>query len=119
MSYENRSTSFKYVSVWLVNIHQNVALRAGSSPNSSRLPQPLFKRVVIMLVDALREDFIFGPNGRTYMPYTRHVVERGSSYSFVAKARPPTVTMPRIKVRWGIMTFIGDFTRVTILDNLP
>lgn len=51
-----------------------------------------------MLVDALREDFIFGPNGRMYMPYTRHVVEKGSSYSFVAKARPPTVTMPRIKV---------------------
>ncbi len=52
-----------------------------------------------MLVDALREDFVFGPNGRTYMPYTRHLVERGSSLSFVAKARPPTVTMPRIKVR--------------------
>ncbi|KAM8909655.1 GPI ethanolamine phosphate transferase 2 isoform 5-T5 [Spinachia spinachia] len=71
---------------------------AGSSPNNSRLPQPLFKRVVIMLVDALREDFVFGPNGRRYMPYTRHLVERGSSHSFVAKARPPTVTMPRIKV---------------------
>ncbi|XP_028271461.1 GPI ethanolamine phosphate transferase 2 isoform X2 [Parambassis ranga] len=69
----------------------------GRSPNSSRLPQPLFKRVVIMLVDAMREDFVFGPNGRMYMPYTRHVVERGSSQSFVAKARPPTVTMPRIK----------------------
>ncbi|KAI4818786.1 hypothetical protein KUCAC02_004086 [Chaenocephalus aceratus] len=69
----------------------------GSSHNSSRLPQPLFKRVVIMLVDALREDFVFGPNGRMYMPYTRHLVERGSSHSFVAKARPPTVTMPRIK----------------------
>ncbi|XP_075959121.1 GPI ethanolamine phosphate transferase 2, catalytic subunit isoform X1 [Anarhichas minor] len=69
----------------------------GSYPNSSRLPQPLFKRVVIMLVDALREDFVFGPNGHRYMPYTRHVVERGSSHSFVAKARPPTVTMPRIK----------------------
>ncbi|XP_029368605.1 GPI ethanolamine phosphate transferase 2 isoform X1 [Echeneis naucrates] len=69
----------------------------GSSPNSSRLPHPLFKRVVIMLVDALREDFVFGPSGRMFMPYTRHVVERGSSHSFVAKARPPTVTMPRIK----------------------
>uniref|UniRef100_A0A1A8GXY9 Phosphatidylinositol glycan anchor biosynthesis, class G n=1 Tax=Nothobranchius korthausae TaxID=1143690 RepID=A0A1A8GXY9_9TELE len=31
------------------------------------------------------------------MPYTRHLVDRGSSHSFVAKARPPTVTMPRIK----------------------
>ncbi|XP_042274748.1 GPI ethanolamine phosphate transferase 2 [Thunnus maccoyii] len=69
----------------------------GGSHNSSRLPQPLFKRVVIMLVDALREDFVFGPNGRMYMPYTRHLVERSSSLSFVAKARAPTVTMPRIK----------------------
>lgn len=51
-----------------------------------------------MLVDALREDFVFGPSGRMYMPYTRHLVERGSSNSYVAKARPPTVTMPRIKV---------------------
>uniref|UniRef100_A0A8C7MGE6 Phosphatidylinositol glycan anchor biosynthesis class G (EMM blood group) n=1 Tax=Oncorhynchus kisutch TaxID=8019 RepID=A0A8C7MGE6_ONCKI len=31
------------------------------------------------------------------MPYIRHLVERGSTHSFVAKARPPTVTMPRIK----------------------
>ncbi|KAL0176385.1 hypothetical protein M9458_028715, partial [Cirrhinus mrigala] len=59
-------------------------------PNSSKAPVPLFKRVVIVLIDALREDFVF-------MPYTRHVVERGSSHSFIAKARPPTVTMPRIK----------------------
>lgn len=82
------------------NIHKIVALFTGGSPNTTRLPHPLFKRVVIMLVDALREDFIFGPNGGTFMPYTRHVVEKGSSYSFVAKARPPTVTMPRIKVSW-------------------
>lgn len=70
----------------------------GRASNSSHLPQPLFKRVVVMLVDALREDFVFGPSGRLYMPYTRHLVERGSTLSFVAKARPPTVTMPRIKV---------------------
>ncbi|XP_031424708.1 GPI ethanolamine phosphate transferase 2 isoform X2 [Clupea harengus] len=70
---------------------------AGSGPNSSKVPPPLFKRVVIVLIDALREDFIFGPSGKNYMPYTRHLVERGSTHSFVAKARPPTVTMPRIK----------------------
>uniref|UniRef100_A0AAZ3Q5X7 GPI ethanolamine phosphate transferase 2 C-terminal domain-containing protein n=1 Tax=Oncorhynchus tshawytscha TaxID=74940 RepID=A0AAZ3Q5X7_ONCTS len=69
----------------------------GSSPNLSKVPDPIFKRVVIVLIDALREDFVFGPNGRKYMPYTRHLVERGSTHSFVAKARPPTVTMPRIK----------------------
>ncbi|XP_054890154.1 GPI ethanolamine phosphate transferase 2 isoform X2 [Poeciliopsis prolifica] len=70
---------------------------AGSHPNSSRLPQPLFRRVVLMVVDALREDFVFGPAEGPRMPYTRHLVEKGSSHSFVAKARPPTVTMPRIK----------------------
>lgn len=69
----------------------------GSGTNSSKSPGPVFTRVVIVLVDALREDFVFGSDGRRFMPYTRHVVERGSSHSFIAKARAPTVTMPRIK----------------------
>lgn len=93
------------------------ALITGSSPNSSRLPQPLFKRVVIMLVDALREDFVFGPSGRMYMPYTRHLVERGSSNSFVAKARPPTVTMPRIKVRCYHVTQVWRYADLN--ENSP
>uniref|UniRef100_A0A672QRV4 Phosphatidylinositol glycan anchor biosynthesis class G (EMM blood group) n=1 Tax=Sinocyclocheilus grahami TaxID=75366 RepID=A0A672QRV4_SINGR len=71
--------------------------QTGSGPNSRKAPEPLFKRVVIVLIDALREDFVFGSDGRSFMPYTSHVVERGSSHSFIAKARPPTVTMPRIK----------------------
>uniref|UniRef100_A0A673LKY5 Phosphatidylinositol glycan anchor biosynthesis class G n=1 Tax=Sinocyclocheilus rhinocerous TaxID=307959 RepID=A0A673LKY5_9TELE len=74
-----------------------VMCSAGSGPNSRKAPEPLFKRVVIVLIDALREDFVFGSDGRRFMPYTSHVVERGSSHSFIAKARPPTVTMPRIK----------------------
>ncbi|XP_073676295.1 GPI ethanolamine phosphate transferase 2-like [Garra rufa] len=71
--------------------------QTGSGPNSSKAPVPVFKRVVIVLIDALRDDFVFGSDGRRFMPYTRNVVERGSSHSFIAKARPPTVTMPRIK----------------------
>uniref|UniRef100_A0A4W3J619 Phosphatidylinositol glycan anchor biosynthesis class G (EMM blood group) n=1 Tax=Callorhinchus milii TaxID=7868 RepID=A0A4W3J619_CALMI len=69
----------------------------GYPSNWTKLPSPLFGRVVVMLVDALRDDFVFGPKGREFMPYTRQLVERGSSHSFIAKARPPTVTMPRIK----------------------
>ncbi|XP_064198022.1 GPI ethanolamine phosphate transferase 2 isoform X2 [Anguilla rostrata] len=69
----------------------------GNNPNSSTILVPLFHRVVIVLIDALREDFVFGAKGRQYMPYTQHLVEWGSSHSFVAKARAPTVTMPRIK----------------------
>ncbi|XP_072112402.1 GPI ethanolamine phosphate transferase 2 isoform X1 [Mobula birostris] len=69
----------------------------GFASNQTKLPSPLFGRVVIMLVDALREDFVFGVKGKQFMPYTQHLVEQGSSHSFIAKAWPPTVTMPRIK----------------------
>lgn len=86
--------------------HLRCSYLIGSPPNSTRLPQPLFRRVVLMVVDALREDFVFGPAGGSHMPYTRYLVEKGSSHSFVAKARPPTVTMPRIKVRSLYATFI-------------
>ncbi|XP_054564862.1 GPI ethanolamine phosphate transferase 2 isoform X3 [Eptesicus fuscus] len=50
-----------------------------------------------MLIDALRDDFVFGSKGVKFMPYTTYLVEKGASHSFVAEAKPPTVTMPRIK----------------------
>ncbi|XP_014388955.1 PREDICTED: GPI ethanolamine phosphate transferase 2 [Myotis brandtii] len=50
-----------------------------------------------MLIDALRDDFVFGSKGVKFMPYTTSLVEKGAAHSFVAEAKPPTVTMPRIK----------------------
>lgn len=70
----------------------------GAISNWTKLPPPLFSKVVIMLIDALRDDFVFGSKGVKFMPYTTYLVEKGSSHSFVAEAKPPTVTMPRIKV---------------------
>ncbi|XP_014644284.1 PREDICTED: GPI ethanolamine phosphate transferase 2 isoform X3 [Ceratotherium simum simum] len=70
---------------------------AGSTSNWTKLPPPLFSKVVIMLIDALRDDFVFGSKGVKFMPYTTYLVEKGASHSFVAEAKPPTVTMPRIK----------------------
>ncbi|TRY93959.1 hypothetical protein DNTS_021114 [Danionella cerebrum] len=64
---------------------------------SSRAPAPIFGRVVLLLIDALRADFVLGSNARKFMPYTTDVMERGSAHSFISKARAPTVTMPRIK----------------------
>uniref|UniRef100_A0A8C0D3D5 Phosphatidylinositol glycan anchor biosynthesis class G n=1 Tax=Balaenoptera musculus TaxID=9771 RepID=A0A8C0D3D5_BALMU len=72
---------------------------AGAISNWTKLPPPLFSKVVIMLIDALRDDFVFGSEGVKFMPYTTYLVEKGSSHSFVAEAKPPTVTMPRIKER--------------------
>ncbi|XP_040148824.1 GPI ethanolamine phosphate transferase 2, catalytic subunit isoform X2 [Ictidomys tridecemlineatus] len=70
---------------------------AGAHSNWTKLPPPLFNKVVIVLIDALRDDFVFGSKGVKYMPYTSYLVEKGASHSFVAEAKPPTVTMPRIK----------------------
>ncbi|XP_068089997.1 GPI ethanolamine phosphate transferase 2 isoform X2 [Hyperolius riggenbachi] len=70
---------------------------AGSSSNWTQLPPPLFKRVVIFLIDGLRQDFVFGKAGKEHMPYVTQLIEKGTTHSFIAKATAPTVTMPRIK----------------------
>ncbi|KAI6058267.1 GPI ethanolamine phosphate transferase 2 [Aix galericulata] len=73
--------------------------------------------VVLVLIDALREDFVFGPKGKQFMPYATQVIEKGTSYSFVAEAKPPTVTMPRIK---ALMTgSIPGFIDVVVNLNSP
>ncbi|XP_041475171.1 GPI ethanolamine phosphate transferase 2-like [Lytechinus variegatus] len=58
---------------------------------------PSFGKVVIMLIDGLRSDFVLGERGPDLMPFTRELIDRGETKSFVAKAHVPTVTMPRIK----------------------
>ncbi|KAM8939108.1 GPI ethanolamine phosphate transferase 2, catalytic subunit [Pelodytes ibericus] len=70
---------------------------AGTKSNWTSLPPPLFKKTVILLIDALRQDFVFGPKGQEHMPYMTQLVEKGTTHSFIAKATAPTVTMPRIK----------------------
>ncbi|KAJ2376878.1 major facilitator super transporter protein [Coemansia sp. RSA 2607] len=54
-----------------------------------------YDRLVIMLVDALRNDFVFGNNSA--MAYTQGLLREGRAIGYTAKALAPTVTMPRIK----------------------
>ena len=76
----------------------------GNSDNystSQEIP-PVFGRLVIVLIDALRADFVLPQTSYEHlfeMTYTKSLVNDRNSFSFVAKAHPPTVTMPRIKVR--------------------
>ncbi|XP_035165847.1 GPI ethanolamine phosphate transferase 2 [Oxyura jamaicensis] len=89
----------------------------GAVSNWTKIPPPLFKKVVIVLIDALRDDFVFGSKGKQFMPYTTQVIEKGTSYSFIAEAKPPTVTMPRIK---ALMTgSIPGFIDVVVNLNSP
>ncbi|POI34870.1 hypothetical protein CIB84_001378 [Bambusicola thoracicus] len=89
----------------------------GIASNWTKIPPPLFRKVVVVLIDALRDDFVFGSKGKQFMPYTTQVIEKGTSYSFIAEAKPPTVTMPRIK---ALMTgSIPGFIDVVVNLNSP
>ena len=58
-------------------------------------PDRRLQRTVLVLIDALRADFV---NKYTYLPYLREQIVAGHGYSFVVRTHPPTVTLPRIKV---------------------
>ncbi|XP_074923512.1 GPI ethanolamine phosphate transferase 2, catalytic subunit isoform X4 [Chelonoidis abingdonii] len=89
----------------------------GVTSNWTMIPSPLFKKAVIVLIDALRDDFVFGSKGKQFMPYTTQLVEKGTCHSFIAEAKPPTVTMPRIK---ALMTgSIPGFIDVIMNLNSP
>ncbi|XP_069818573.1 GPI ethanolamine phosphate transferase 2 [Dendropsophus ebraccatus] len=97
---------------------------AGKTSNWTQLPHPLFKRAVILLIDALRQDFVFGAKGKENMPYITQLIEKGPAISFIAKATAPTVTMPRIKALMtgsipGFIDIVVNLNSAELLeDNL-
>ncbi|KAB5558392.1 alkaline-phosphatase-like protein [Coniochaeta sp. 2T2.1] len=54
-----------------------------------------FDRLVFMVVDALRSDFVFSEGSG--FKYTQSLIRDGSALPFTAHATSPTVTMPRLK----------------------
>ena len=56
-------------------------------------------RVVFVLIDALREDFVFNKlsNLPKRMPFLQKMIEQNKTFSYISIANLPTVTMPRIK----------------------
>lgn len=74
---------------------------------------PAYGRLVVMLVDALREDFV---HNRSEMRYVRQLLreEPQRTASFVSDANTPTVTMPRIKA----LTTGGVPRFIDVINNL-
>ena len=79
--------------------------------NGSKMPphdqvkvKPLFQKMVFILIDALRADFVLPLSGSDLprMEFVSRLVANKETFSFLARAHAPTVTMPRIKVS---MTF--------------
>ena len=62
---------------------------------------PHYDRLVLVLVDALRADFVlpYGSAGLPRMEFVAELINQNKTLSYLAKAHPPTVTMPRIKVK--------------------
>ncbi|XP_043527407.1 GPI ethanolamine phosphate transferase 2 isoform X3 [Frieseomelitta varia] len=61
------------------------------------LYEPIAKRLIVLIIDALRWDFIEGSVGKIAMPITSSLIVNSSAYLLQTKVQPPTVTMPRIK----------------------
>jgi ethanolamine phosphate transferase 2 subunit G len=57
-------------------------------------PAP-FDRVIFMVVDALRSDFVYGVNSN--FGFTQGLIRSGAGIPFTGHASPPTITMPRVK----------------------
>ncbi|KAK3333890.1 alkaline-phosphatase-like protein [Cercophora scortea] len=58
-------------------------------------PEPPFDRLVFMVIDALRSDFVYTANSG--FQYTQSLIRNGTALPFTAHATSPTVTMPRLK----------------------
>ncbi|KAI0105536.1 alkaline-phosphatase-like protein [Nemania sp. FL0031] len=59
------------------------------------LPDAPFDKLVFMVVDALRSDFVYLEGSG--FEYTRSLINNGVAIPFTAHATSPTITMPRIK----------------------
>ncbi|EXJ72454.1 uncharacterized protein A1O5_04958 [Cladophialophora psammophila CBS 110553] len=57
-------------------------------------PSP-FDRVIFMVVDALRSDFVYG--NASGFAFTQSLIRSGAAVPFTGHASPPTITMPRVK----------------------
>ncbi len=54
-----------------------------------------FDKVIFMVVDALRSDFVYSSDSQFL--FTQSLIRSGAAAPFDGQARPPTITMPRIK----------------------
>lgn len=61
----------------------------------SRQPEGQFDRLVFMVVDALRSDFVFSQDSG--MKFFQSLIRDGTAVPFTAHASSPTITQPRVK----------------------
>eukprot|EP01113_Clastostelium_recurvatum_P044384 TRINITY_DN7490_c0_g1_i4.p1 TRINITY_DN7490_c0_g1~~TRINITY_DN7490_c0_g1_i4.p1 ORF type:complete len:1093 (-),score=251.77 TRINITY_DN7490_c0_g1_i4:18-3296(-) len=93
------------------------------TPEDPNIIVPKYERLVLMVVDAFRSSFLF--KNDSSMHFTKSVLQSGRAKGFVARAAPPTVTLPRIKALMSgglpsFMDFMANFFSSEITeDSLP
>lgn len=58
-------------------------------------PAAPFNKVIFMVVDALRSDFVYSNTSQFH--FTQELIRDGAAVPFTGRASPPTITMPRVK----------------------
>lgn len=58
-------------------------------------PKAPFDKVIFMVVDALRSDFVY--TDKSGFEFTQELIRTGEAIPFTAHATSPTITMPRVK----------------------
>lgn len=69
-------------------------------PTVQQATNPVFKKLVLVVVDALRSDFLFEESNSRFS-FVHSLLNEGCAWGFTAYSNPPTVTLPRLK---GITT---------------
>lgn len=65
-----------------------------------RETKPVFQKLVLVVIDALRSDFLFDETN-SHFHFIHSQLNEGTAWGFTAYSNPPTVTLPRLK---GITT---------------
>lgn len=68
---------------------------AGRPEDSAALDAAPFDKVIFMVVDALRSDFVY--SNASNFHFTQSLIRSGAAIPFTGHASPPTITMPRVK----------------------
>ncbi|KAL6935972.1 hypothetical protein ACO0OL_002161 [Hanseniaspora opuntiae] len=65
----------------------------------AKINNPVFDKLIVVMIDALRSDFLYDENSK--FKNLHEIYNQGHAMGFTAYANPPTVTLPRLK---GILT---------------
>lgn len=61
--------------------------------------RPIFSKVVLLVVDALKTNFVVHDRANNW-PYLDRLISERHARVYNARVHPPTVTLPRIKVNY-------------------